>query len=224
MIRNIGIILSGGTGVRFGDDALPKQYQPLGKKMVVDYVADALSHADSIDTVVLAGSGRLAADLAGRRGFDLVPAGESRNLSIRNALDYIKKHHPDCMNVFISEAARPFLTGAIVDFYVRLLEKHDAVITTSSITDSLGSTGAWVTDRRDFYLIQAPEAFRFQMLNRCFSGDSDLSATVQQLPVDARVMCHDGLALNPKITYRHDLIMAEALLASGVFDFNGAGE
>lgn len=221
-MSNIGVILSGGTGVRFGNDVLAKQYHMLGGKMVVDYLAEALIQASLIDNVIFVGGGQYAKNVAAERGFELVPAGKSRNLSIQNALDYIREHHPDCATVFIGEAARPFITGAIVDHYIRMLETHDAVITTSSITDSLGSTRTWVTDRRDFYLIQAPEAFRFGMLARYFSGTSDITATVQQLPDNARVKCHDGLAFNPKITYQHDLIVAEALLASGVYSFLGA--
>ena len=136
----------------------------------------------------------------------------SRNGSLHNGLAYIRKNFPACRNIFITEAARPFLTAAIVDLYYDFLEDYDAVITASHITDSLGREGEDVTNRSEYYLIQAPEAFRFDALYNHFSRDSSITATVQQLPENRNVMKYYDFKPNIKITYPEDLAYAEHLL------------
>ncbi len=208
---NVSMILSGGTGSRFGG-VLPKQYWTLcGKEMIANSI-DAMKLSASTDKVIIVAGANDLARLESVYDVICIEGESSRNGSLHNGLEYIKKNFPECQNVFITEAARPFVTAAIVDLYYEFLGKYDAVITTSYITDSLGREGEDVTDRSEYYLIQAPEAFRFDLLYDSFSRDSSITATVQQLPASRNVMKYFDFKHNVKITYPEDLAYAEHLL------------
>ena len=49
---NISLILSSGTGARFGSD-LPKQYQLLAGKEVIAYSVEALKASKSVNGIVV---------------------------------------------------------------------------------------------------------------------------------------------------------------------------
>ena len=96
--------------------------------------------------------------------------------------------------------------------YFRDLETYDGVITAQHVTDSLGRVGEAVTNRDEYYLIQTPEAFRFDYLYRHFSADSPRTCFVQQLPRDRNVKNYFGHTHNMKITYPEDLVHAEQIM------------
>lgn len=205
---NIGMILSGGSGTRFGGN-LPKQYHELCGKEILSYSVEALKNAPQIEAVVLVADSSYVPVLREKYDADCIPGGKSRNASLRRGLEYIKDTFPDCQKVFITEAARPFLTSELVEEYLTALNEYDAVITTKQITDSLGRHGEAVTRREEYYLIQAPEAFHFSSLYQCFREDSPITATVQQLPPERRVLNYEKFPNNLKITYPEDLVIAQ---------------
>lgn len=208
---NISLILSGGTGSRMGGD-LPKQYQSLAGKEIIAYTIDALKTSPLINEIVVVAASGFIEKIADRYDVITVRGGDSRNESLRNGLEYIAMNFPMCEKVFINEAARPFITSKVVDEYLTLLNLYDAVITTQPITDSLGKEGEAVTDRSQYYLIQAPEAFRFKLLYEYFSAESPVTATAQQLPPQSKVYRNFDFRNNIKITYPEDLILAEQLM------------
>lgn len=208
---NISLILSGGTGSRMGGD-LPKQYQSLAGKEIISYTIDALKSSPLISEVVVVAASEYVERLADRYDVAAVISGDTRNASLRSGLEYIYTNFPMCDKVFINEAARPFITTKVVDQYLGLLEEYDAVITAQPITDSLGKKGEAVTDRSQYYLIQAPEAFRFKLLHEHFRAESPITATNQQLPPQSRIYRNFDFRNNLKITYPEDLMLAEQLM------------
>ena len=207
---NAALILSGGSASRFGNGLL-KQYRPLCGKEVIAYSVEAMKNSQA-DAIVIVCEPASAERLSETYGADCVAGGKSRNASLKNGLDFIKNNYPNCNKVLINEAARPFLTAELAGLYFNYLDKYDAVITAQHITDSLGCIGEAVTDRSRYYLIQAPEAFRFELLYRHFKADSPITATVQQLPPESSVMKHFEFKNNMKITYMDDLLLAEQLM------------
>ncbi|MDR3001301.1 MAG: 2-C-methyl-D-erythritol 4-phosphate cytidylyltransferase [Fibromonadaceae bacterium] len=205
---NVALILSGGTGTRFGSE-LPKQYQILAGKEVISYSIEALKK----ESIVIVTDKESIKRLSETYGVTCIEGGATRNESLKKGLDYIKVTYSICQKIFINEAARPFLTADLVDLYLKYLDGYDAVITAQYITDSLGRNGEVVTDRSEYYLIQAPEAFRFDLLYRYFKADSPITATVQQLPAERKVMRYFDFKRNIKITYKEDLQYAEQFIS-----------
>jgi 2-C-methyl-D-erythritol 4-phosphate cytidylyltransferase len=208
---NTALILSGGTGSRLGSE-LPKQYLTLAGKEVIAYTIETFQSSSRIDSTVIVAESEYLTGLSNKYGVAATLGGASRNESLRNGLEYIKANCPTCEKIFINEAARPFITADTVNEYLGLLDEYDAVITAQHITDSLGKEGEAVTDRSLYYLIQAPEAFRFNLLYDSFKANSPITATVQQLPPQSKVYKYFGFRGNIKITYPEDLILAEQLM------------
>ena len=51
-IKNIAIILAGGSGTRFGGE-IPKQFQFLDGKRVIDYSVETFSNHKDIDCIII---------------------------------------------------------------------------------------------------------------------------------------------------------------------------
>lgn len=207
---NIGIILAGGIGSRFGS-SIPKQYQLLLGKEVISYSIYALKKCNLIDKIIVIASSEQPSRLREDYCVEVVEGGETRNRSLYNGLVYINKNY-DCDKVIVLEAARPMVTSDIVTAYLNKLDSYDAVITGKKITDSLGCFKAHYVNRDDYYLIQAPEAFRFKLLFDNFDQNSEITATNQQLPNSAGLYINFDFEDNYKITYHSDLRFCEDIL------------
>jgi 2-C-methyl-D-erythritol 4-phosphate cytidylyltransferase len=208
---NISVVLSGGTGARF-ESNLPKQYGMLCGKEVIGYVASSLKQSSKNAKTLIVSAEKDMERLSTAYGTECALAGDTHNASVKNGLDYIKSHYPDCEKVLFADAARPFLASKTVDEYFALLDNFDAVITARHITDSLGCDGRQFVERSQYYLIQKPEAFRFDILYNCFLTDSPVTAIVQQLPREAKIKKYFTDEHNLKITYPCDLPLAEYLM------------
>ena len=200
---NAALILSGGSGVRFGA-ATPKQYTPILGKPVMEYVIEAAESAEKIDLVMVAGHMRPELEaLRKTHGFSWAPGGEKRNLTLKNGLDALNAL--GCRKVVILDAVRPLVTGKLLDTYMTLLDEYDAVSTVHSIDDSLGCLDFQKVDRSRYYLMQSPEAYRFEPLYRAFDPDSPLTEVAQQLDESAKLCLYRDFPDNPKLTYPRDL-------------------
>ncbi len=208
---NVCLILAGGSSKRFGG-SLPKQYDLLNDTEVISYTINAMKHSKKTDAVVCVLGKAYAQHICKKYSIAVTYSGTTRNQSLRNGLEYIKQNYQQCEKVFINEAARPFITVELIDNYFQRLDEYDGVITVRHITDSLGKFSGEVTDRSEYYLVQAPEAFRFDLLYKHFRADSPITATSQQLPSESRIFCNFEFRNNLKITYPEDLIIAEALM------------
>ena len=210
---NIGIILAGGIGSRFGADK-PKQYcKILGKEMIL-YSIDAFKNAKKIDDfiVVLDKEQFEKGDIASKYNVKTVLGGSSRNASFKNALDYIAKNYPACEKIVENNAACPMITSEVLDKYMSFLDEYDYVETAFKITDALGAYDKRDCDREDFYLIQAPDAYRFKLLYKYFDSESPLCHPAQQLPKNTKGYQYFDYGANYKVTYPYDLEIVEILM------------
>ena len=210
---NIGIVLAGGVGSRFGADR-PKQYCTIFDKEMIWYTIDAFRRAKTIDDFIVVvsademQSGRLARDY----GVTLVQGGSSRNQSLKNALDYINEHFPNCQKIIENNAACPMITPEIIDDFINLLDEYDYVNSTYKITDALGSYKDRIANREDFYLIQAPDAYRFPLLYKHFDENSELCHPAHQLPLSAKEYRYFDYTDNYKVTYPEDIKIVEMMM------------
>ena len=212
-MSSIGIILAGGIGSRFGADK-PKQYCKIFDKEMIWYSIDAFRRAKSIDDFIVVvdanemQSGRLAQEY----GVTLVQGGNTRNESFKNALDYINITFPDCEKIIENNAACPMITPELVDEFMDLLDEYDYVNTAYKITDALGSYKDRIANREDFYLIQAPDAYRFPLLYKHFDKDSELCHPAHQLPLTATEYRYFDYTDNYKVTYPDDIKIVEMMM------------
>lgn len=164
--KTAAIFLSGGIGSRAGSD-IPKQYVDCGGKKLFSYALETLLAHPMIDEVWV------AADPAWRTEFDGFPVtgfslpGETRQGSIRNAArDIDAAHGTDGKKwaVLIHDAARPYLTPALITGTLEALKGHEGVLPVLPATDTLYRCDEkgrirGLLNRDEIFAGQAPEAF-----------------------------------------------------------------
>lgn len=211
--KAIGILLAGGVGSRF-KGSKPKQYYQIHGKEMISYTIEAFKAATSLEDfiVVLDEAEFREGRLAREYGVNTVMGGKTRNHSLKNALDYIHEHYPDCEKIIENNAACPMLKPFIVDKIISLLDDYDYVQCTYKITDALGSYTQRLVNREDYFLIQSPDAYRFPMLYKCFDPENPIGHPAVQLPPEAKGYNFFDFQPNFKVTYPEDLRIVELLL------------
>lgn len=209
---NVGIILAGGVGSRFGS-GIPKQYQLINGQEVISYVIDAFKRSHLTDEIIIVASEEYIEHLQYKYKTTTIKGGSVRNETVFNAISFVKSRYGEDAKVIFADSARPLLTPEYVDEVFQLLDEYDSVITVSKITDSLFELGNALVNRENFRLIQTPEAFRLSVLNG-FNKDDNSTAILEQCKSDKICFC-DKLQNNFKITYPKDLVVAGALLEVG---------
>lgn len=211
---NIGVILAAGASERFRS-TVHKQYLKLNGKEVIYYSINGMSEAKCFDKIiaVVDANEYESGYIANKYGITCISGGQTRNGSVKNALDFIVKNGWTGGKVIFHDCARPFVKSSVFAKYIELLDKYDAVATTAEITDSLvnNKNGIFV-NRRDYSLVQTPEAFRFDVLNKVFDETSTATAIISQIKPSSSVLLEKSNAFNFKITYPEDLFLAEQLM------------
>ena len=210
MEGEFGIILAGGIGARFGS-SVPKQYMKLNGREIISYSIEAFRESRLGENFILVCNEAeyKAQNIAKKYGVTCILGGTTRNESIYNGLRYIKEHYPETEKVVIHDGVRPFFQSRHIATYFDLLDDYEAVITAVKITDSLGYKNNTPVNREEYYLIQAPEAFRFPLLMKHFNKDSTATTPLHQLPETAKIYKYFDFKYNLKITYPEDLFIAE---------------
>ncbi len=159
------IIVAAGQGLRAGQP-LPKQFALWRGKPVLRHSAEALAASGANPIVVAIPDG--AADIAetvldGIPGIRLVNGGETRQMSVANALSALEEDAPEF--VLIHDAARPILPNAVIERLLCALEAVPGAIPVLPVVDSLSvdSSGkmAGSADRESLRRVQTPQAFRY---------------------------------------------------------------
>ena len=161
---NVFLLMSGGVGNRFGAN-MPKQYVNLDNRPVIEYVLEAAIASKKADRIVVVMDKQYAniSKLLKNKKISITNNGSDRYSSLKNGLDYIEKHF-DCENVLIADAVAPFIYPELIDDYFNKMDEYDIVLTGQKITGALCDFKGTKYDREEFFMAQAPEAFKFKML------------------------------------------------------------
>ena len=184
--RTAAVIVAAGQGLRAGQ-TLPKQFAPWLGRPLVRHSAQALVDAGIAPIVVAIppGAGELAqAALAGLPGIRLVTGGETRQDSVRLALEALASDAPEL--VLIHDAARPSLSGAVIARLVAALSEYPGAIPVLPVVDSLtAASGALMgapAQRDELRRVQTPQAFRYPAIlaaHRAWPGAASASEDAQ---------------------------------------------
>lgn len=209
---NIAMIMSGGVGRRFGS-VIPKQYNLIKGKAVIDYVIQACKQSSLTDAIVVVCDPQCVqfSDELKNGNIDIACNGSERSWSVKNGLDFINENY-DCDKICILDAVAPFVYPDLIDDYFKKLDDNDCVITCQKITGELGNYSFDVFNRNDYYITQSPEAFRFKLLYECFDPDAKTSEVANQLPKNAKRSLNFDFKNNLKITYDFQLKYAELMI------------
>ncbi|HYT74439.1 MAG TPA: 2-C-methyl-D-erythritol 4-phosphate cytidylyltransferase, partial [Vicinamibacterales bacterium] len=216
------IIAAAGAGRRLGSP-IPKQMLDIGGGTLLQHSVQAFLLHPRISEVLLvlpAGSDPLtfAVASAGRRpDIRVVTGGPRRQDSVANAFDRVSSAADV---VLIHDAARPFVTAALIDRTIDAAAKHGAAIAAVQARDTVKRIAredaeTVIVDtipRETIYLAQTPQGFRRDVLAAAVAvGRSGTDATDEAALAEHagyRVHVVDGDAGNVKITTEEDLAAA----------------
>jgi len=229
--KNIVAILAGGTGSRVGGD-IPKQFLPLGGRMVIERTIDVFDQHPLIDAIVvvihpahLKEMHAIVGNNSWKKVAHIVPGGKERYHSSIAALDCCLYCDPDD-KLLIHDAARPLLAQEVITRTIEELKNHDAVAVGVPSVDTV-----WHIDpstkniidvpaRSSLYMAQTPQAFRLSVIREAYrlAQQDPLLAATDDCGIIMRYMPHipihivEGDPSNIKITYPQDILKINSQL------------
>lgn len=228
------IVVAGGKGLRMGAD-LPKQFLPIGGKPVLMRTLEVFERAIPgihIILVLPADQQDFWRELCLRHSFALphtvATGGETRFYSVKNGLNSIL---PDFSSVreeslvAVHDGVRPFVSADVIRRCFDAAHDHGAAVPVVPVVETLrqlvpqtqGGTESLTVDRSLYRLVQTPQTFQLQLLQRAYEQSywdafTDDASVVEALGHPITLV--EGNRENIKITTPFDLAVAEALLAS----------
>lgn len=231
-LRNVAVILAGGTGTRVGL-AIPKQLIKIAGKTIIEHTIAAFELSPLIDEIViLMTPGHLdpVRAIVQNGGYgkvtQIVEGGQTRNESTSRALDALGDE--EC-NVLFHDAVRPLVSQTIIGDVVAALATHQAVDTAIPSADTIvqvHDTPAGQTETIQDVLQrsllrrgQTPQAFRLSVIRRAyelawkdpdFTATDDCTVVLRYLP-DVPIAVVPGHERNMKVTEPIDVYIADKL-------------
>ncbi len=170
---HVALVLAGGIGSRINAD-IPKQYLRVKGRMIISYCLKTLFDSAYIDAVWIVADkdwhdairqelSDAQYDTTKLMGFSL--PGKTRQLSIYNGICDIMGYGYEESAVLIHDAARPFLSEALIRRCFEALDGHDGVMPVLPMKDTvyMSENGTSITKllkRENIFAGQAPELFK----------------------------------------------------------------
>lgn len=233
------IIVAAGRGSRLSDttpagkNVAPKQYQTLNGRPVLTHAIDVFAGHPGIDRILVAihaddaalYQAAIAKLATPSKLMTPVVGGATRQASVSAALAHLDATGAR-QPVLVHDAARPFISHAIIDRVLTSLTSADAVTTALPVADTLqrvGSSGQVVeaVPRDGLWRAQTPQGFAFDTLiqahqSAAHSGRLDFTDDASLVAwAGGTVLVTDGSERNIKITTQEDLQLAETQFAKG---------
>lgn len=226
-MKNIALILAGGSGERF-QSPVPKQFLKIAGRPLLGICLEAFQRHPGIDGIVLVCTAdRLtqAEKIASGPGFSkvimVVPGGKTRQES---SFIGIGAAPAGAERVLIHDAARAIVPEEVISRVLEAVAKAPAVMPvlpagdTTVRVDDRGEVMA-VLDREKLRRVQTPQGFKLEIIRRAhelarregYADASDDCSLVLRYNL-APVTTVAGDPQNIKVTYPQDLIVAGLLL------------
>ena len=225
------IVVAAGRGYRAGGE-MPKQYREVaGEPVIRPTLAAFLGHAeiDAVQPVIHPDDREIfLAATAGLGGMlSPVSGGPTRQASVRAGLEALRAAPPDF--VLIHDAARPFLSGALIARAITAAKEHGAAVPAVAITDTVKKIDerdmvSETLDRSRLRTVQTPQAFAFGLIadfhrRAAAAGCEDFTDDAALAEwAGHRVSVFAGETTNVKLTTDDDFTRAETLRMAAFAD------
>jgi 2-C-methyl-D-erythritol 4-phosphate cytidylyltransferase len=219
------IVLSGGTGSRFHDSFIPKQFVEIEARPILAYCLDTYEALPLIDEIVLVINEKyeqLYYDICSTYGYmkvrKFVPGGPTRQASVAHGLAAIDP----CEVVVVQDGVRPFSSEKSIAEAIEAARIHGAadvvVPALDTIVEEREGFIVNIPDRTHLRSGHAPQAFKYEVLlhaheyakANAIEGATDDAQLV--LASGGQVRAVEGTFEGFKITTNIDLLFAQQIL------------
>ncbi|MFL0418316.1 bifunctional 2-C-methyl-D-erythritol 4-phosphate cytidylyltransferase/2-C-methyl-D-erythritol 2,4-cyclodiphosphate synthase [Sphingomonas sp. 179-I 2A4 NHS] len=208
-MTTVAIIVAAGKGERTGS-SVPKQFAPLAGRPMLCWSHAALAAHPAIDRVVVViGEGQDALLAEALPGVIGVCGGATRRESVARGLAAIA----GADRVLIHDAARPFVTAAVIDRLLAALDSHEGAIPTLPVADTLVAADGANVPRAGLARVQTPQAFRFESIVKAhadWQGDEPTDDAQMVRTLGGSIALVQGDAMLEKVTFAEDFAAAQA--------------
>ncbi len=214
-MKIIALILAAGRGTRAGN-AIPKQWQHLGNKRIIDHSIDLFKNISRINNVMVV----LHPDdlhLLNRSDVLFTKGGHTRSESVKLGLEALKQNEiPDY--VLIHDAARPSTPLTVINNVLDNLDTADAVSPGLPVTDTLWEVieeeVVQTKSRKNIWRAQTPQGFNFKKILDAHVASSSTATDDVEVATSAgiKVKVIQGSEKNIKITTAEDFDRVTAVL------------
>ncbi|MGY8665512.1 bifunctional 2-C-methyl-D-erythritol 4-phosphate cytidylyltransferase/2-C-methyl-D-erythritol 2,4-cyclodiphosphate synthase [Bradyrhizobium sp. UFLA05-109] len=228
--RTAVVLVAAGRGLRAGAGG-PKQYREIGGMPVIFRAMESFSNHPDVALVQPVvnpdDSAMFTAAVNGLRHEHPTSGGATRQASVLAGLEALAPHKPDL--VLIHDAARPFVSQALISRAIEAASRHSAAIPAIPVNDTVKLIGAAgeiesTPDRARLRIAQTPQSFRFDVIldahrRAAKDGRSDFTddAAIAEW-AGLTVATFEGDVANMKLTTPEDFVREEARLASQLGD------
>jgi 2-C-methyl-D-erythritol 4-phosphate cytidylyltransferase / 2-C-methyl-D-erythritol 2,4-cyclodiphosphate synthase len=234
----VAIIVAAGRGNRLAGD-VPKQYSAVHGKTILRRTLDVFLNHPGITSIltIIHGDDRALyeATISGLKSSRLlqpVIGGQTRQASVFAGLQALGSGDDDAV-VLIHDAARPFVSTALIGRAIAAAAQHGAAIPGADVTDTIVMVSAdQITqspDRATLRAIQTPQAFRLDLIlaahekadashNHAFTDDGSVARFAGHA-----VHVFKGDQGNIKITTAGDLDQARHRLGAAMISRTATG-
>lgn len=229
-VRCGAVLLAAGRGTRSGG-GIPKQYRLLAGSSALERclaLLTGMKGVSPVQIVIHPDDQKLFGEIC--RGLDLAPpvsGGATRQASVLAGLEALEPAGPEW--VLIHDAARPFVTRALIERGLVAMQAGGAAIPAIPVTDTVKQVDAQgrvlhTPDRSTLRAVQTPQFFAFKPLLDAhrrardagrldFSDDAALAEWA-----GLTVSTFEGEASNIKLTNPEDFQRAETMLSASLTD------
>lgn len=228
-----GVVLAGGIGSRMGNVEKPKQFMEIGGKPIIVHTIEKFVVNSEFERIIVLSPRQwinytqdvIRKYIPMKDRIDVIEGGETRNETIMNAIRHIESTYGmDEDTVIVThDSVRPFVTCRILEDNIRMAQKTGACDTVIPATDTIVASADHkqitnIPDRSQMYQGQTPQSFKAKKLRDVYMA---LTEEEKAILTDAckilvlkgeQVSLVTGEVSNIKITYPHDLRVAESLL------------
>lgn len=223
-MRNISIIVAGGSGTRFGSTT-PKQFLLLASKPVLQHTLETFAPlSDEVVVVLSVAHHRLWQQLCSEHrcavAHRVVAGGDTRWQSVKNALDTLEVIPGDV--IAVHDGVRPLVSQQVIEQAFATARQQGSAVPVIAVTDSIRQVKpdgtSHIVPRSALRAVQTPQAFDAVTLKAAYERPYQPvytdDASVYEL-AGHQVTLIDGTPTNIKITHPADLMLAENILAHG---------
>lgn len=197
-MRNIAIVLAGGSGTRMGLGR-PKQFLQMAGKTILEHSVDAFHNNELIETIIIVSNPDFIDEAEAivvqhretgkwNKVHAVIPGGKDRSSSTLNAILKVKGEEKDRtgndgenINLLFHDAVRPLVDQRIITDVCRALCHHTAVNVTLPVVDTIIRTATMTTlngeeqcimtdtvDRSTLQRVQTPQGFRLDTIDEAY--------------------------------------------------------
>lgn len=209
------LIVAAGKGSRAGG-AIPKQYQAIAGVPMLAHSARTFYAHPKISAVHIVIHPEHEA-LYRKTGltFPHSTGGAERSDSVRRGLEVLAAQNPDY--VLIHDAARPFISNAVIDKIIAALG-NDGVVPFVGVSDTVRTKHGETVARETLMRIQTPQAFPFKEILTLHQKHKAAVTDDAALWMEAggKIVYVEGEERNRKMTTSEDMMQGNAITKVGM--------